>query len=91
MLCLRYLQLGCFAFEKVGVDESGLVPEVLRTSAKMLREVLLSLPLQEVRLVFRNGVPELGLSLVQVVDGREVEVFLVPAKKSLPRPDVAVR
>ena len=90
LFCLRYLQLRYLAFEKVGIDESGFVPEVLRASAKMLREVFLSLPLQQVRLGFRNGVPKLVLSFVKVVDGGEVEVFLVPAKKSLPGPDVAV-
>ena len=57
---------------------------MLAALAEVLGEEGLRLALEDVGLVNWDAVPKLGFSLVQVVDGREVEVLLVPAEESLP-------
>lgn len=54
------------------------------TFAEVLSEQCLSLLLQDVGLIGRNAVPKLGLPLVEIVYSRKVEVFSMPAEKSLP-------
>ena len=90
LFCLRQFQLRYLAFEKIGVDEGSFVSEVLSTSTKMFREVLVSLSFQQVCLGLRNGIPKFRLSFMNVVDGREVQILLMPAEKCLPRPNIAV-
>ena len=84
VLGLADLEIGVFFDDVVGVEERGLVPEVLAALAEVFGEEGLRLALEDVGLVNWDAVPKLGFSLVQVVDGREVEVLLVPAEESLP-------
>ena len=58
--------------------------QVLGALAEVFSKQRLGFLLEDVRLVGRNAVPKLGLPLMKVVDGREVEVFPVPAEESLP-------
>ena len=62
-------QLRVLLLEVVRVDQGGLVPEVLGTLAEVFGKQRLGLLLEDVGLVGRNAVPELGLALVEVVDG----------------------
>lgn len=55
-----------------GVDEKCLMAKELRT-LKVLRGVVLAGSLFEDMAIFRgDGIPDLGLSLVDVVDSREI-------------------
>ena len=56
----------------------------------MFWELLLCLPLKNVTLVLWDAVPELALAFVEVIDGREVQVLLMPAEKSFPGANVTV-
>lgn len=69
MLCLGNLEFGHFSLKEIGIDEGSFMPEMLRTSAEVFREVFLGLPLQQGALFLGNTVPELGLALMEVVDG----------------------
>lgn len=91
MLRLADEQFGVLLLEVVGVDEGGLVPQVLTALAEVLREVGPRLLLQDPGLLVGDGVPELRLPLVQVVDRRQIQVLLVPAEQRLPGTHVAVR
>lgn len=73
-------QLRKRAFEKIRIDEGSLVPEVLAAFAELLREVAFSLTLKQFSLSLRNAVPKFGLSFVEVVDSRQVQVLFVPAE-----------
>lgn len=90
MLHLGDVELGVFLLEKVGIDESGFMPQVLRALAEMFRKERLGFPFQDVGLVGGYAVPKLGAPLMEVVDGRKIEILPMPAKKGLPRSDVAV-
>lgn len=48
------------------------MPEVLTALAEVFWEEGLSLSLEDMGLVERDAVPELGLALMQEVDGRQV-------------------
>lgn len=47
--------------------------------------------LKDIAVLFRDRIPYLGLPLMDVVDSRQIEVFLVPTEKGLPSTDIAVR
>lgn len=79
-----------FSLEEVGVYQSGLVPEIFWAFAEMLGEMELSLFLENVRLTIGNWVPEFWFSLMEEVYRWEIEIFLVPAEKGLPRSNVTV-
>lgn len=60
------------------------MPKKLRTLCGLGLEVLASFILKYMRVIFRNGIPNFGCPFMNVVQGREIEVLLVPTKKSLP-------
>jgi len=88
---LRYSQRGVFLEQGLGVDQKGLVPQKLPALQILSGVVPAGRGFEDVSVLCGDGIPDLGLSLVDVVDGGEVEVLLVPAEKCLPCADVAVR
>jgi hypothetical protein len=83
-------QLGNALLEQVGVDQSGLVPEELTAPAEVLRKKFRYFALEQWTHIGSHPVPELALAFVEVVDGREVKVLLVPAEECLPLPHITV-
>lgn len=53
--------------------------------------VLLCTFLENMAVLLCDRIPDLWLSLMDVVDSREVEVFLMPAEKGLPGANITVR
>ena len=67
------------------------MPQKLPTFDVLRPVVLLGAFLEDVAVLFRDRIPDLGLPFVDVVDGREIEVFFVPTEKGLPGANIAVR
>jgi hypothetical protein len=83
-------QLGDPFLEQVGADEGGLVAEELPAAAEVFWEQFRDFPFEEGAHVAPYAIPKLAFAFVEVVDGGEVKVFLVPAEEGLPLPHVAV-
>jgi hypothetical protein len=66
------------------------VPNVFGTVSELLFEVLLHVGLEFCAVGEVHAVPELGLAQVEVVDGVEVKVLLMPAEHGLPGAHVDV-
>jgi len=90
-LLLRYLVVGNGVLpEEVWRDETHFVSKVGRTVLDEVGEESSGHALEPPGVSGRDGVPELGLAVVQVVDGVEVHVLGVPGKGRLPHAEVQV-
>ena len=73
------------------MDKASLVSDELRALLEALRKLSLH-ELFELLVVSEvNPVPELWLSMMQVVDAVQIHVLFVPAEHSLPRANINVR
>ena len=91
MLHLGDFEFGILSLKDVGVDDRCFVSQVFRAFVEMLGEVLFGLILQDMPLVVRDRIPELRLTIMEVVYSREFQVFSVPAKQSFPGSNVTIR
>lgn len=91
MLHLTNTQFGVFLFQTIGIDESSFMSHVFRTLGKMLGKVVFGLLFQDIGLIGRNAIPKFRLSLMKVIDGFKIEIFLMPTEHRLPRSNITVR
>jgi hypothetical protein len=69
VLRLVDLQLRVLLFQVVRIYKCSLMPQMLTASAEVLWEVCSRFPLQQVRLLVGNGIPEFRFAFMEVVDG----------------------
>ena len=77
--------------EKTWVDQSIFMSYKLRTILRLLRILTPEEVFESLVRIQVNSIPQLRFSVVQIVNGVQVLVFLVPAKHSFPRAYVDIR
>lgn len=71
--------------------QKGLMPQKLLAFNVLRPIMLLCAFFEDMAVLFRYRIPDLGLSFMDVVDSRQIEVFFVPTEKGLPGANIAVR
>jgi len=90
VLNLTNLKFRALLFKQIGVNQAGLMPQMLRAFRKVLREVFPGHLLQQLTLMRWNTVPQLALALMKIVYGGQVQVLFVPCEEGFPTTDVDV-
>lgn len=91
MHCLRYPQMRVLLQQHLWMYQKGLMPQKLLAFDVLRAIVLLCTLLEDVTVLFCDRIPDLWLSLMDVVDRREIKVFFMPTEKGFPGANIAVR
>ena len=86
-----HFKMRVFLFESVRVDQSSFVSQKVFAIEVALWKSLSGFFLQNVLMVWLDGIPVLLMTLMEVVDGREVKILFMPAKNRLPSSNITIR
>ena len=67
------------------------MPQKVFTVEVALWKAFFCLLFQDLLMVRLDGIPVLFVTLMEVIDGREIQIFFMPAENGLPSSNIAVR
>lgn len=91
MLYSTNFHLWVFSFQELRFYKKSFMSKKLGTLTWLLFIVLSSLLLQEMAVLLGYWIPNFRGTLMDIVDGCQIEIFLVPTKESFPWTNITVR